>query len=117
MGVIDPEILEGKEQITNIACEPWHFRYVGVPHAEWMERLGFCMEEYIDFLKLFSYDGERLVTDEERGSSAIYYVKASDRGPTAVPIPFCDRYLLSGNNADGFVVTAFWETRRAQQGA
>src|SRR5690554_6146961 len=23
---------EGKETITNIACEPWHYRYVGYPH-------------------------------------------------------------------------------------
>lgn len=37
----------GKESVTGIACEPWHFRYVGVPHAEEMVRLGAVLEEYL----------------------------------------------------------------------
>ena len=35
-----------KEVITGISQEPWHFRYVGTPHAEFMERHGLCLEEY-----------------------------------------------------------------------
>ena len=31
---------EGKEDVTGIACEPWHFRYVGFPHAEKGPRAG-----------------------------------------------------------------------------
>nr|WP_306813085.1 D-alanyl-D-alanine carboxypeptidase family protein [Paenibacillus soyae] len=103
---------EGKEQWTSIACEPWHFRYVGAPHAEWMERLGFCLEEYIGFLKRYSYEGEWLAKDGDGEKSAIYFVQAEESGPTVVPIPVCDRYELSGNNADGFVVTAFWKERQ-----
>lgn len=38
----------GKEPITGIAPEPWHFRYVGVPHAQRMEEQGLCLEEYVD---------------------------------------------------------------------
>ena len=34
----------GKEQITGIAHEPWHFRYVGTPHARLMTVSGFCLE-------------------------------------------------------------------------
>ena len=45
-----------KEHITGIAHEPWHFRYVGTPHAEIMREHHFCLEEYIDFLKRFSQD-------------------------------------------------------------
>ena len=37
-----------KEHITGIAHEPWHFRYVGTPHAEIMREHHFCLEEYID---------------------------------------------------------------------
>ncbi len=37
----------GKEHITGIAHEPWHFRYVGVPHAEEMARRGLTLEEYL----------------------------------------------------------------------
>lgn len=38
----------GKESITGIAPEPWHFRYVGTPHAQRMEEQGLCLEEYVD---------------------------------------------------------------------
>ena len=31
-----------KESLTGIACEPWHYRYVGTPHALLMEREGLC---------------------------------------------------------------------------
>ena len=30
----------GKEAVTGIAYEPWHFRYVGVPHARFMLNRG-----------------------------------------------------------------------------
>lgn len=37
----------GKEPITGIAHEPWHFRYVGTPHAECITRQGLTLEEYL----------------------------------------------------------------------
>ena len=37
----------GKEAITGIAHEPWHFRYVGTPHAEEITRRGVTLEEYL----------------------------------------------------------------------
>ena len=48
---------EGKEALTGIAPEPWHFRYVGLPHATIMNTHGFCLEEYLDYLKDFPYEG------------------------------------------------------------
>ncbi len=39
-----------KESVTGIRFEPWHYRYVGVEHAKEMNRLGMCLEEYIDYL-------------------------------------------------------------------
>ena len=39
----------GKEEVTGISAEPWHFRYVGAPHAQLMETNGLCLEEYRDF--------------------------------------------------------------------
>lgn len=38
---------EGKESITGIAHEPWHFRYVGYPHAEIITTMNLTLEEYI----------------------------------------------------------------------
>lgn len=37
----------GKEAVTGIAHEPWHFRYVGTPHAESIARQGLTLEEYL----------------------------------------------------------------------
>ena len=36
----------GKERVTGIAHEPWHFRYVGTPHAQLMTERGLTLEEY-----------------------------------------------------------------------
>lgn len=40
-----------KEDITKIAYESWHWRYVGVEHAKKMNELNMCLEEYIKYLK------------------------------------------------------------------
>ncbi len=37
---------EGKEYITTIEFEPWHFRYVGVEAATYMTRHGITLEEF-----------------------------------------------------------------------
>ncbi len=42
---------KGKEGVTGIAWEPWHFRYVGCPHAQIMTKHGWVLEEYLDYLK------------------------------------------------------------------
>lgn len=40
-----------KEEITKIKYEPWHWRYVGIENAKEINELGFCLEEYIHYLK------------------------------------------------------------------
>ena len=40
-----------KEDITKIAYESWHWRYVGVENAKKMNELNMCLEEYIQYLK------------------------------------------------------------------
>ncbi len=37
----------GKETVTGIAHEPWHFRYVGRPHGERITERGLTLEEYL----------------------------------------------------------------------
>ena len=39
---------EGKEDITKVSYESWHFRYVGVEAAEEIMSLGITLEEYLD---------------------------------------------------------------------
>lgn len=40
-----------KEEITKVIYEPWHWRYVGVEHAKEINKKGYCLEEYIDYLR------------------------------------------------------------------
>lgn len=40
-----------KENITKIAYESWHWRYVGEEHAKKMNELNMCLEEYVEYLE------------------------------------------------------------------
>lgn len=40
-----------KQSITRIKYEPWHYRFVGKEHAEFMNEHNMCLEEYIEYLK------------------------------------------------------------------
>ena len=94
-----------KSELTHIDYEPWHFRYVGHPHAELIAGKGYCLEEYITYLRQFPYQGKHLqVTGTDRRPYEIYYVAADGAG-TSVPVPSNRAYRISGNNLDGFIVT------------
>jgi zinc D-Ala-D-Ala carboxypeptidase len=94
-----------KTQITGIANEPWHYRYVGAPHANIIKNKGFCLEEYIDYLKNYSFEATHLdFTDFDNRKYEIYYVKAT-KDETKIPVPKNSEYTISGNNVDGFIVT------------
>ncbi len=41
-----------KKPITGIVAEPWHWRYVGVEHAEKIKNSGLCLEEYLDSISV-----------------------------------------------------------------
>lgn len=100
---------ENKSNITGIAHEPWHFRYVGCPHSEIIAEKGLALEEYIDFIK--DYIPERRFTDTE--IAEVYYVPAND-DHTEIPLPENALYQISGNNADGFIVTV-WRNENGQK--
>lgn len=94
-----------KAEITGIADEPWHYRYVGIPHANIIKNNGFCLEEYIDYLKKYDYESKHLeFTDADGTLYEIYFVKASN-GTTNIQVPQNSEYSISGNNVDGYIVT------------
>lgn len=94
-----------KVDITKINYENWHYRYVGKPHAYYMKLKNFCLEEYIDDLRSYPYDGHHLMlTDDEGAMWEIYFVAAAGE-TTEVPVPTDREYTVSGNNVDGFIVT------------
>lgn len=94
---------QDKSDITGISNEPWHFRFVGIPHAFMMTQKEFCFEEYIDYLKGFEDDGEHLIFEYNDVHYEIYYTEN-----TSVHVPDDKEYEISGNNLDGFIVTVQW---------
>ena len=97
---------EGKEDITGIAAEPWHFRYVGLPHAAIMMLRGYCLEEYIDYLSLFPAEGPHLEISAQNKNFEIFYQKLSETdGSVTLELPSSLPFQASGTNAGGCVVT------------
>lgn len=47
---------EGKEEITGVQYEPWHFRYVGEENAKFIVEHDLVLEEYIELLQLREED-------------------------------------------------------------
>ncbi|WP_308588901.1 M15 family metallopeptidase [uncultured Oscillibacter sp.] len=93
----------GKEAVTGISHEPWHFRYVGAPHAQLMAENGLCLEEYRAFLRR----SPRSCRLENGRMAQVFYVPSAG-AVTEVELPdgCCQ---VSGDNVDGFIVTA-WGT-------
>lgn len=107
---------EAKEAITEYRSEPWHFRYVGVPHAKYMTENNLCLEEYIELLRnAYNYNDEHLkITDEYGAAYEIYFYPSDDAAEfTNVPVPTGVKYEISGNNVDGFIVTVHVDEKTA----
>lgn len=94
-----------KEAVTGIAEEPWHFRWVGVPHARLMEENGLCLEEYGAFLR----DGPKTCALPGGGKAVVSYLPCPR---ASVEVTLAEGVLLriSGHNDGGFILTQ-WEER------
>lgn len=97
---------KGKEAITGISHEPWHFRYVGNPHSQIISDNNFTLEEYVEYLKQFPYEDMHLQVINHRRRAEIFYVNARET-VKSVYLPENLSYSISGNNIDGFIVTVW----------
>lgn len=89
---------ESKKEITKISGEEWHFRYVGIPHALIMLETGFCLEEYIEWIRNYPLTSNPLYYE----GWTIGYVNQG------TPFPQLDKnleYSISGDNVQGWIVT------------
>lgn len=103
---------EENKHITGYSAESWHFRYVGEPHSTLIKRMGLSLEEYVNFIKDYSFESPLEYKYSETEFYKIYFVKADfENEKTDVPVSyeaFSDEnyeYSISGNNYDGFIVT------------
>ena len=95
-----------KSAVTGISYDPYHFRYVEIPHAYYITANGLCFEEYLEQLRnTTSPEGEHLTVTVDGGATyEVYYVKSAGN-TTDVPVPADLPYTVSGDNMNGFIVT------------
>ena len=92
---------EGKQNITGISYEPWHFRFVGLPHAWFCQQNNLCFEEYIQYLKdNVGYQA----TLYGKTYTVLYQVPQNG----LIYVPEGQNYSVSGDNMGGYIVT-FWD--------
>lgn len=95
----------GKEEITGYSAEPWHFRYVGIPHSQYISDNGITLEEYLDLIYKHKSDNPMVINDHDDCRWCVYFVEADESGNTNIPVPENYDYLISGDNCSGFIVT------------
>ena len=93
---------EEKQPITGIGAEPWHFRYVGVPHARLLTENALCLEEYRAFLQ----QGDRTVRLPGGRRVTVGWLPCRSAAVRWTPPAAC--WQVSGDNDGGFITTV-WE--------
>ena len=94
---------EGARHITHIGSEPWHFRYVGVPHAACIARRGCTLEEYIGELGAYT-PASPLRLREDGRDYCIFRVPLAEDG-AAFDVPAGCLWQTSADNCGGLIVT------------
>ena len=89
---------ENKSNITGIQYEPWHIRYVGLPHSAIMQK-----EFYTRGIFRVLKEEKEVSTEVEGKKYTVSYYKVSEN--TKVNVPANKQYEISGNNMDGVIVT------------
>ncbi len=108
---------QDRENITGYKYEPWHFRYVGFPHSQYIEDHDITLEEYHSFLHKHTADNAIIMEDHDGNKWCIYYVPADSSGSTDVAVPENREFSISGDNmvndstegSGGFIVTVALE--------
>lgn len=85
-----------KRDVTGIAYEAWHFRYVGVPHAWYMQENDLCLEEYLQLLRKKTSEANPLRFSCQGTHYAVYAAASPPAGGAAG---------CSADNLGGYIVT------------
>ena len=95
---------EGKQDKTGENSRTYTYRYVGTPHASYINLHQLCLEEYIEKVKGHNNE-EPLEISADGHNYQVYYVPMAENGGTDIPVPADKEYTVSGCNAGGFIVT------------
>ena len=88
---------ENKTDITKISYEPWHYRYIGIPHSYYCYENNLCLEEYISFLK----NGGSYSMSIDKTSYTVYY---ATENAGSIDIPADKTCKASSDNTSGYIV-------------
>ncbi|WP_019120905.1 D-Ala-D-Ala carboxypeptidase VanY [Brevibacillus massiliensis] len=100
---------EDKRAITGTVFEPWHYRYVGMPHSAIIQDHHFALEEYLDYVR----ENEHLSVQVDGETYEISYYPVSR--DTTIDVPVNRYYTISGDNMGGIIVTLYPENEKPQQ--
>lgn len=86
----------GKKSVTGFSYEPWHIRYVGLPHSKIIYQNHWTLEEYLKNLipeKFYSYENHLISRQQTKDGT----LKLPEN---------CTEYSVSPDNTGCYVVTA-----------
>ena len=102
--------VSGKEQITGIGAEPWHFRYVGYPHSVIMTEKDMALEEYICFLKENTDLRHPYIYNSSKADKIeISYVFLDGGHSIKLDVSEMSPYMVSGTNEGGAILSRWRE--------
>ncbi|WP_045516718.1 VanY-A/VanY-F/VanY-M family D-Ala-D-Ala carboxypeptidase [Neobacillus niacini] len=90
-----------KTHITGIQYEPWHIRYVGLPHSAIIQEKNLALEEYLDYLR----EKKNILANVNGVEYTVTYYPLSTS--KTINVPENNKYEISGNNVDGVIVTEY----------
>jgi len=96
----------GKEHITSVPFEPWHFRYVGNIHAWFMFENNMVLEEYLQFLQqsggyTAEIDGRSYIVLYQRQIGGRLHIPHYGQGLGL------NNFNVSSDNMGGYIVTSW----------
>ena len=77
---------------------------MGEIHAAIMEKKQMCLEEYVDFLKQYTFEEPYSLTFNDKGYQIYSVIGNDEKYKTRVPIS--GNYEITGDNMDAFIITA-----------
>jgi len=90
---------QNRQYITGISFEPWHFRYIGRPHAYFINNNNLVLEEYLHLLR--KHGSLQINFNDE-----IYYILHQIPENGMIYIPYGFIFSISSDNLGGYIVTA-----------
>lgn len=98
---------KSKEHITKIAHEPWHFRFVGFPHAQIMSEKNMVLEEYIQFIENYEFNKNEYLFSFGNIKGTVSYIELCQE-ELVIEVEDTLYTSISGDNRRGFIITK-WE--------